>query len=190
APRAAAGGAAAPAVGVLVVVGGDPAPADRAEPPPRHSLDTPRTAGGWTLDRTPAGRARAAEQVAAVGDIGALVVFAEYARAAGGALAFLGLVPDPDSELGRELARPRTALAGYLASAGVPRPTFADAGALGGALACAAVTAPRVTDQLTSCGWADATTLGVVTYAIEGLSLPAAAELTRDFRQHVTVDAP
>jgi len=155
----------------------------------RATLVTPDTAGPWTRVTTDAAEdnakaylIRAEEQARP----GATPLFAEYERADGSTLAFLGFNVDPDSPAGEELAdHPEVVVDVALADAGIADRQALDAGERGGALACGVLPAEYSVDGLT-CAWADDTTSAQVTLVVPGLDYEEAAQLTREFREAVT----
>jgi hypothetical protein len=154
-----------------------------------RTLLTPDTAGEWTRVITDAAQDNAkaylirAEENA---EPGTSPLFAEYERADGATMAFLGFNVDPDSAFGERLATsPEVEVDIALADAGIEDRQALDAGDLGGALACGTLPPEYQVDGLT-CAWADATTSAQVTLVVPRLDYEEAAELTRAFREAVT----
>ncbi len=153
------------------------------------TLVTPDTAGDWSRVTTDAAQDNAeAYLIRAEEDAepGTTPLFAEYERADGATLAFLGFNVDPDSEAGAQhLERPEVVVDVALADAGISDRQALDAGEVGGALACGTLPPEYGVDGLT-CAWANATTSAQVTLVIPDLDYEAAGMLTRDFRDAVT----
>jgi len=153
------------------------------------TLETPDSAGDWTLVTTDAAQdneqaylMRAEEDARP----GATPLFAEYARDDGATLAFLGFNVDPDSAYGEELAdSPDMVVDVQLADAGIEDRQAMDAGDLGGALGCGTLPEEYGVAGLT-CAWADDTTTAQVTLVVPELGYDEAARLTGEFREAVT----
>ena len=153
------------------------------------TLITPDSAGEWTRvvtdaaqDNAEAYLIRAEEEAQA----GTTPLFAEYQRADGATLAYLGFNVDPTSAYADQLAdTPEVVVDVALADAGIEDRQALDAGDLGGALACGTLPAEYQVDGLT-CAWADETTSAQVTLVVPELDYEEAGMLTQDFREAVT----
>lgn len=153
------------------------------------ALTTPDRAGEWTRvttetaqDNAEAYLTRAAEEA----EPGVTPLFAEYERADGGTLAYLGFNIDPGSEAGERVATtPQVVVDVALADSGIQDRQALDPGPQGGALACGTLPPEYEVDGLT-CAWAGDTTSAQVTVVAPGLDYETAAALTRDFRAAVT----
>ncbi len=153
------------------------------------TLVTPDTAGEWSRVTTDAAQDNAAAYLIRAeedAEPGTTPLFAEYERADGATMAFLGFNVDPNSEAGAQLVtRPEVVVDVALADAGISDRQALDAGELGGALACGTLPPEYGVDGLT-CAWANATTSAQVTLVVPNLDYEAAGMLTRDFRDAVT----
>ncbi len=154
-----------------------------------RTLITPDAAGEWTRVTTDAAQDNEkaylirAEEGA---EPGITPLFAEYERADGATLAYLGFNVDPDSAYGRKHAEtPEVVVDVALADAGIEERQAMDAGELGGALACGTLPPEYQVDGLT-CAWADDMTSAQVTLVVPNLDYETAAALARDFRDAVT----
>ncbi len=153
------------------------------------TLITPDSAGEWSRVTTDAAQDNAeaylirAEEEA---EPGATPLFAEYARADGATMAFLGFNVDPASAYAERLAdTPEVIVDVALADAGIRERQALDAGELGGALACGTLPEEYGVDGLT-CAWADDATTAQVTMVVPRLDYEEAGMLARDFRSAVT----
>jgi hypothetical protein len=153
------------------------------------TLITPDTAGEWTRVTSDAAEENAkaylirAEEEA---EPGTTPLFAEYERADGATMAFLGFNVDPGSAAAEQLlARPEVVVDVALADAGITDRQALESGEVGGALACGTLPPEYGVDGLT-CAWANPTTWAQVTIVIPGLDYEVAGGVTRDFRDAVT----
>ena len=153
------------------------------------TLVTPDSAGEWTRVTTDAAQDNAeAYLIRAEEDAepGTTPLFAEYERADGATMAFLGFNIDPESAAGGQLAtKPEVVVDVALADAGITDRQALDADEVGGALACGTLPPEYGVDGLT-CAWANATTSAQITLVIPELDYEAAGMLTREFRDAVT----
>jgi hypothetical protein len=153
------------------------------------TLITPDSAGEWSRVTTDAAQDNAkAYLIRAEEDAepGTTPLFAEYERADGATLAFLGFNVEPESTTGEQLAaKPEVVVDVALADAGITDRQALEADEVGGALACGTLPPEYGVDGLT-CAWANATTSAQVTLVIPGLDYEAAGVLTREFRDAVT----
>ena len=153
------------------------------------TLVTPDSAGEWTRVTTDAAQDNAeAYLIRAEEDAepGTTPLFAEYERADGATMAFLGFNIDPESAAGAQLAtKPEVVVDVALADAGITDRQALDADEVGGALACGTLPPEYGVDGLT-CAWANATTSAQITLVVPDLDYEAAGMLTREFRDAVT----
>ncbi len=153
------------------------------------TLVPPDSAGEWSRVTTDAAQDNAeAYLIRAEEDAepGTTPLFAEYERADGATMAFLGFNVDPASAAGGLLAaKPEVVVDVALADAGITDRQALDADEVGGALACGTLPPEYGVDGLT-CAWANATTSAQITLVVPDLDYEAAGMLTREFRDAAT----
>jgi len=153
------------------------------------TLVTPDSAGEWSRVTTDAAEDNAeAYLIRAEEDAepGTTPLFAEYERADGAMMAFLGFNIDPESAAADQLAtKPEVVVDVALADAGITDRQALNADEVGGALACGTLPPEYGVDGLT-CAWANATTSAQITLVVPDLDYEAAGMLTREFRDAVT----
>lgn len=156
-----------------------------------YRLETPKRAGDWIrMDGTAASqheelvRARLDEAPDVLRGAMDEVVYGEYSTRGHGRLVFLGF--RASGELQDDLRKStREALGNLMAGSGATQTESVEPGELGGSMACTG-DARSLPAGVIACAWADASTVGQVRVAVPGLNIDEAAEITRDFRSHVT----